>query len=216
MLDTLKKYKFSISIMLLIAFYVSGLIGILSNSQTIDFLSLTPLNLIVNMALLLVNHENGNLKQWFIFLFIGVMGFLVELVGVNTGVIFGEYTYGETLGWKFVETPLIIGVNWIMLTYAVVYTVGNRVNNTILKALICATILVALDFLIEPVAIAYDFWTWKNISIPIKNYIAWFCIGFVFCYVLSYFKKETKNSLAPFLLLLQFIFFGIFNFALWK
>ncbi len=216
MLDTLKKYKFSISIMLLIAFYVSGLIGILSNSQTIDFLSLTPLNLFVNMALLLVNHENGNLKQWFIFLFIGVMGFLVELVGVNTGVIFGEYTYGETLGWKFVETPLIIGVNWIMLTYAVVYTVGNRVNNTILKALICATILVALDFLIEPVAIAYDFWTWKNISIPIKNYIAWFCIGFVFCYVLSYFKKETKNSLAPFLLLLQFIFFGIFNFALWK
>jgi len=216
MLDILKKYKLKISITLLIAFYISGLIGILTNSSTIDFLSLTPLNLIVNMALLLANHQFGKRNQLLIFFIIGVLGFFIELLGVNTGIIFGEYTYGETLGWKFFETPLIIGINWIMLTYAVVYTIGNRIINNVVKALVCAAILVALDFLIEPVAIAYDFWSWQNEGIPLKNYIAWFCISLVFCYAIAYNKNESKNDLAPFLLLFQFIFFGIFNFVLWK
>ncbi|RAR48116.1 carotenoid biosynthesis protein [Flavobacterium lacus] len=216
MLDILKKYKLKISITLLIAFYVSGLIGILTNSSTIDFLSLTPLNLIVNMVLLLANHQFGKRNLLLIFFSIGLLGFFIELLGVNTGIIFGEYTYGETLGWKFFETPLIIGVNWIMLTYAVVYTIGNRIINNVVKALVCAAILVALDFLIEPVAIAYDFWSWENEVIPLKNYIAWFCISFVFCFAIAKYKNESKNDLAPFLLLFQFIFFGIFNFVLWK
>jgi bisanhydrobacterioruberin hydratase len=216
MLENIKKYKLYFSILLLVAFYLSGTIGILTNSSAIDFLSLTPLNLMINMALLMINHENGKPIQWFVFFIIGVLGYTIEVVGVNTGVIFGAYSYGNTLGLKFFETPLIIGINWIMLTYAVVYSIGNKVTNKIVKALLCATILVTLDFLIEPVAIAYDFWSWDNVFIPIKNYIAWFCIGFVFCYLLSWFERDSKNNLAPFLLIFQFIFFGTLIFALWK
>jgi putative membrane protein len=216
MFNSFKKYKLKISIGLLVAFYVSGLIGILTKTTAIDFLSLTPLNLLINATLLLFNHKNGRTIQWLVFFIIGIMGFFIEVIGVNTGVIFGEYIYGTTLGWKLIETPLIIGVNWMMLTYAVVYTVGNSINNTIVKSFICAAILVILDFLIEPVAIAYDFWTWSNVAVPLKNYLAWFGIGFVFSYILCHFKKESNNALAPFLLLLQFIFFGIFNLALWN
>jgi len=216
MFESVKKYKLKISIALLVAFYVSGLIGILTKTTAIDFLSLTPLNLLINVILLFINHEKGRTIQWLVFFIIGILGFFIEVIGVNTGVVFGEYIYGNTLGWKIFETPLIIGVNWMMLTYAVVYTTGNSITNNILKALFCAAILVALDFLIEPVAIAYDFWTWSNIAVPLKNYLAWFGIGFVFCYILCHFKKESNNALAPFLLLLQFIFFGIFNLALWN
>lgn len=209
-----QRFKFNFSIILLAAFYISGILGILTKNTTIDFLSLTPLNLLVNLVLLLLNHQNGTLKHWYSFFVIAVSGYFIEVWGVNAGLVFGNYEYGETLGWKVLETPLIIGINWMILTYSVVYTISKTQDNKIVTALLSAGILVALDFLIEPVAIAYGFWTWAENDIPVKNYIAWFCISFVFCFTIAHFKERSKNNLAPYLLLFQFIFFGIFNFVL--
>ena len=216
MLNNNATLKLKISIIILIAFYASGVIGILTNNQTIDFLSLTPLNLLVNATLLLINHQNGTIKQWLVFFIIAVVGYFIEVVGVTSGLIFGNYVYKTTLGWKFLETPLIIGINWMLLSCAVVYSIGNKIKSEIGIAFVSACILVALDILIEPVAVKYDFWTWEQTIVPLKNYIAWFVISFILCYAVSHFKGESKNNLAPYLLILQFIFFGIFNFMLWK
>ena len=210
------KLKLKVSIVILMAFYISGVIGILTNNQTIDFLSLTPLNLLVNATLLLLNHQKGTNKQWLVFLIIAVIGYFIEVIGVTTGVIFGDYFYKTTLGWKLFETPLIIGVNWMLLTYGVVYTIGIKIKNTIGIALASAFVLVALDILIEPVAIKYDFWIWKQAIVPFKNYIAWFFISFILCYIVAHYKSVSKNNFAPYLLVMQFIFFGIFNFMIWK
>jgi putative membrane protein len=216
MLNKNSKLKLKISIIILIAFYISGIVGILTKNQTIDFLSLTPLNLLVNATLLLLNHQKGTNKQWLVFLIIAVIGYFIEVIGVTTGVIFGDYFYKTTLGWKLFETPLIIGVNWMLLTYGVVYTIGVKIKNTIGIALASAFVLVALDILIEPVAIKYDFWTWKQAIVPFKNYIAWFFISFILCYIVAHYKSVSKNNFAPYLLVMQFIFFGIFNFMIWK
>jgi putative membrane protein len=216
MLDNIKNLKFKISIAIIFAFYISGIIGILSNSQTIDFLSLTPLNLLVSLFVLLYNHQNGTPKQWLVFFIVAVLGYFVEVVGVNTGIIFGEYTYQTTLGWKVLETPVMIAVNWLILTYAVVYTLGKKIKNTLYLALLSAVVLVILDFLIEPVAIQYNFWIWASDTVPVENYIAWFVVSFGLCYLMAHDKEKAKNDLAPYLLILQFVFFGIFNLALWK
>ena len=210
------KLKLKVSIIILIAFYISGIVGILTKNQTIDFLSLTPLNLLVNATLLLLNHQKGTNKQWLVFLIIAVIGYFIEVIGVTTGVIFGDYFYKTTLGWKLFETPLIIGVNWMLLTYGVVYTIGVKIKNTIGIAFASAFVLVALDILIEPVAIKYDFWIWKQAIVPFKNYIAWFFISFILCYIVAHYKSVSKNNFAPYLLVMQFIFFGIFNFMIWK
>jgi putative membrane protein len=216
MLDNIKNLKLKISIAIIFAFYISGIIGILSNSQTIDFLSLTPLNLLVSLFVLLYNHQNGTPKQWLVFFIVAVLGYFVEVVGVNTGIIFGEYTYQTTLGWKVLETPVMIAVNWLILTYAVVYTLGKKIKNTLYLALLSAVVLVILDFLIEPVAIQYNFWIWASDTVPVENYIAWFVVSFGLCYLMAHDKEKAKNDLAPYLLILQFVFFGIFNLALWK
>jgi len=216
MLDNIKNLKLKISIAIIFAFYISGIIGILSNSQTIDFLSLTPLNLLVSLFVLLYNHQNGTPKQWLVFFIVAVLGYFVEVVGVNTGIIFGEYTYQTTLGWKVLETPVMIAVNWLILTYAVVYTLGKKIKNTLYLALLSAVVLVILDFLIEPVAIKYNFWIWASDTVPVENYIAWFVVSFGLCYLMAHDKEKAKNDLAPYLLILQFVFFGIFNLALWK
>jgi hypothetical protein len=48
---------------------------------------LTPLNLVINVALLFLNHQNGTNKQAIVFLIIAVAGFFIEAIGVNTGLI---------------------------------------------------------------------------------------------------------------------------------
>jgi putative membrane protein len=88
MLNNNTKLKLKVSIIILLAFYISGIIGILTNNQTIDFLSLTPLNLLVNAVLLLLNHQKGTNKQWLVFFIIVVVGYFIEVIGVTTGVIF--------------------------------------------------------------------------------------------------------------------------------
>jgi bisanhydrobacterioruberin hydratase len=216
MLNNNANLKLNVSIIILIAFYVSGVVGILTNNQTIDFLSLTPLNLLVTAFLLLINHQHGTKSQWLVFFTVAVIGYSVELLGVSTGVIFGDYVYKTTLGWKLFETPLIIGVNWMILTYAAVYTVGIKIKSTIGIAFISACILVTLDLLIEPVAIKYDFWTWDQEVVPLKNYIAWFVISFFLCYPVAHYKSVSVNNFAPFLLIMQFVFFGIFNIFMQK
>jgi putative membrane protein len=214
MLNNETPLKLRASIIILIAFYVSGIIGILSKNQTIDFLSLTPLNLLVNATLLFVNHRNATYKLGFVFLIVAIAGYFIEVLGVTTGLIFGHYEYKTTLGFKFFETPLIIGVNWMLLTCSVVFSIESKIKSKLGVALASACILVALDILIEPVAMQYHFWNWKDAVVPLKNYIAWFVISFVLCFTVTHFKGNSKNDLAPYLLILQFIFFGIFNFFL--
>ena len=212
MFRKIKITKIQFSIILLILIYLTGFIGIVASKNPIDFLSLTPLNLGISAILLFINHQKGFQNQVFIFILIGILGYFIEVLGVNTGVIFGEYTYGKTLGWKVFETPLMIGVNWILLTYATVYSLEKYIQTKWILALFSSLVLVTLDFLIEPIAITYDFWTWTNGQIPIQNYVAWYVIGVVFCFALAQFKKDSFNTFAHFLLLLQFLFFGILNF----
>lgn len=214
MLNNDTPLKLRASIIILVAFYVSGIIGILSKNQTIDFLSLTPLNLLVNATLLFVNHRNATYKHAIVFLIVAVVGYFIEVLGVTTGLIFGHYVYNTTLGFKFFETPLIIGVNWMLLTCSVVFSIESKIKSKIGVAFASACILVALDILIEPVAMHYDFWNWKDAVVPLKNYIAWFIISFILCFTVVHYKGESKNDLAPYLLALQFIFFAIFNFLL--
>ncbi|MBK7868300.1 MAG: carotenoid biosynthesis protein [Ignavibacteriales bacterium] len=40
-----------------------------------------------------------------------VVTFTLEAVGVATGVIFGKYTYGPTLGPGLFNVPILLGIN---------------------------------------------------------------------------------------------------------
>ena len=46
-----------------------------------------------------------------LFLLVAVLGFAIEWYGVHTGSPFGFYQYGEGLGIKWKDIPLVIGLN---------------------------------------------------------------------------------------------------------
>lgn len=197
----------------LIVIYIVGIIGIVVPLHP-DFIRLTPLNLLVSVALMLWNHGAFTLKEIIGLVLVFVLGFLAEAHGTNYGIIFGEYQYGEVMGWQVWNTPLSAGLLWLIVTYGAGATVNYFFPswNFWFKAIVGAFLLVLLDTLIEPVAISQQFWQWKGDVVPLRNYFGWFWISIVQLAVFQYFIEKNTNKIAILLLLLQFIFFAILNY----
>ncbi|MEM9823406.1 MAG: carotenoid biosynthesis protein [Bacteroidota bacterium] len=201
-----KEFGFSL---FLTSMYVGGLFGIALPIHP-DFIYLTPFNLMVSLGIAFWFHPKWD-QALFLFLVISfTTGFLVELLGVQSGLIFGEYEYGEVLGWKIGGTPLMIGVNWAMLVYASAATVQHfwPKAKTWVKVVMGAAAMVLLDLVIEPVAIHFDFWTWGAVEVPIQNYIAWFLVALPLHAAFHRLLGAVTNKVAIVLFTLQFLFFG--------
>ncbi|MGD9613328.1 MAG: carotenoid biosynthesis protein [Kiritimatiellia bacterium] len=114
-----------------------------------------------------------------------VVTFAAEAAGVATGAVFGEYVYGPTLGWQALDVPLIIAFNWVMVVNGAVCIAGRivppraGVGPKAAMPLLAGLIAAAFDFLMEPVAIRLDYWTWAGGTIPLQNYAAWFVLAAV-------------------------------------
>nr|WP_262905434.1 carotenoid biosynthesis protein [Hymenobacter nitidus] len=135
------------------------------------------------------------------------VGFFVEVVGIQTGKIFGQYTYGATLGLKWLGVPLMIGLNWLMLTYMTGVLARYLPISDFLRAVVAALLLVGMDICLEPVAVRYDFWTWAFDVIPLQNFKGWFVVALILQVYFNRTDFEKRNPLVPFVYLLQLLFF---------
>jgi putative membrane protein len=208
MADVHKNKKILYSAIFLLIIHTVGIIGLTSSFKDL-FLTLTPLNLLISVAFIYINQKEYNKSLLVASILIYLMGFIVELIGVKTGLLFGKYSYGNTLGLKLFNIPLIIGVNWLMLVFSVGCILNSANLSFVVKSIIGAFMLVFLDFLIEPIAIKFDFWDWQNGIIPFKNYMAWFLFSFLFLMVFYKFQFNKNNSIAKLLYFVQILFFGV-------
>jgi len=202
--------KQRLAITVIILFHLVGLIGLCLPQSRAIFLQLVPYHLLLMMAVIVFTHQPFN-KQFI--LFIGLIfgiGFIAEWIGVHKSWLFGNYRYGDTLGLKFNDVPLIIGINWFLLVYcAGVLMQRTGVKNNWLRIITGATILVLLDMLIEPVAIRFNYWHWADDVIPIKNYACWFIISGLLLFVFEKFEFKKQSLVGAILLIAQFVFFGV-------
>ena len=200
----MEKNKDIIGFFLLIL-HVAGAIG-LSNEYFSDiFLSLVPYNIALTFLLCFFY---VSFKKYFKPIFLIVLfGFIIELVGVKTGFLFGEYSYGDTLGFKIFEVPLVIGLNWLILCLATFSLFSVFMKNKFLLPFYSSISMVLLDFIIEPVAIKYSFWSWSSGFIPAQNYIMWFFISFIMHYILLYYRTKIHYKFGVYVILSQLFFF---------
>ncbi|MFC2113911.1 carotenoid biosynthesis protein [Bacteroidota bacterium] len=196
---------------LLIILYLIGIVGFSVPILKPIFTALTPFNLMLSFLLLILYFKEKSNQFWIISVLIVLLGYLVEVAGVKTGKIFGHYSYGETLGLKWFDTPLLIGINWLMLSLAAYVIVKNIGLKTWPGALFGAFLMLAYDIVLEPVAIKTDMWEWVQFNVPIRNYVAWYVISFGFLMLLYRTNIQTENKLAKGLFLLQFLFFLILS-----
>jgi len=191
-------------------YYAVGLTGILLPETNPLFTRLIPFSLLLSYFALSIFHpDKTNKKSLLIFLLIGILGFVAEAIGVNTGLIFGHYQYGNSLGFKIFNTPAVIGLNWLFLVYASASVLERAKMNNFVKIILSSALMLVYDIVLEQVAPRIDMWHWENDSVPFQNYLAWFVISVIFHSMIKGFEIKTDNKLAPILLISQFMFFLI-------
>jgi len=189
--------------------YIAGVIGLNIHATAELFKFLTPFNLVASLGILLYFHNDWN-RDFIIFAVITFLtGYFIEVIGVKTGLIFGHYQYDRTLGFEIFDVPPVIGVNWLLL----VYCVGSsfcRVNQPLyIKVFYGAMLMTMFDFLVEPIAIRLEMWSWFSLLPPIQNYIGWFLVSAFLLTLFHWLPFRKENKIAFWLLILQICFFGI-------
>lgn len=224
MIKNISKYQIATSIAIL--FHCIGLAGLLF-FKTDFFIDSTPFNLLLSFSLLVWTQTQKNIAFFLFMAIVFIIGFFSEAVGVNTGLLFGNYSYGNVLGYKCLNVPLLIAINWFIIIYCcgistqmLLLKLINKIAadtktpapllNAVSVIADGATLAVIFDWLMEPVAIKLGFWTWHGDgSIPLYNYICWFVISMILLAIFHFCKFNKKNKFAVNLLLVQAMFFLI-------
>ena len=107
--------------------------------------------------------------------------YAIEYVGATTGLPYGEFSYVVSLGPMLFGTipyalplffiPLV--VNSYLLT---VLLLGERARNTAIRLPVVAAMVVAIDLVLDPAAVALGFWTFADgvfYGVPAVNYAGW-------------------------------------------
>ncbi|MCI1188112.1 carotenoid biosynthesis protein [Hymenobacter sp. DH14] len=198
---------------LVLLFHLTGFVGLAFSDDPGFYLRFTPLTLGLTALLLLWFQEGCDASFWGFCLTVVLLGFGAEFVGVNTGKVFGHYTYGDTLGFKlfdqqpFSGVPPMIGLNWLVLTYLCGMLVRYVPMGELARILIAAMLMVGFDACLEPVAGRFDFWHWTAGVIPAQNFRDWFIFA---CILQMLFNRTTfakRNPLVPLVYLTQLLFF---------
>jgi bisanhydrobacterioruberin hydratase len=218
----IKYSKCQIATAVAILFHVIGFIGIALVKSDFIIRS-TSFNLVLMFGLLMWTQKEKSNSFWIFVTITFLLGLAVEIIGVNTQLLFGEYSYGKVLGYQLYNVPMVIGLNW----FVIIYCCGISIQTLLLKAINKlaeektvpqaalkaisvmvdgATLAVFFDWLMEPVATVLGYWQWKG-AIPLYNYVCWFVIAMAMLALFHFLNFKKENKFAVHLLLIQALFF---------
>jgi putative membrane protein len=224
-----KKIKLSDWRVQTLILFVFFLVGIIWHAWDLTYpfmVILTPYVLLISGIWAIYK----SLKYKYVIAWIGIayiVTFFLEVVGAETDLIFGPYFYGDGLGLKLLNVPVVIGLNWVFIIFSLVLFsqwlvkefLNLEINAKIEFALIIvltASLATLFDFILEPAAIGLNYWNWTLTSnpydIPIQNYIAWFLISLLFAFTFLLIPKEKRIELeesphSPWFVVIQVFFF---------
>ncbi len=177
-----------------------------------SLVSLAYVTLLVCGSVLFLS-ESDKKKAFPAYLIIYVLGYLIEYIGIHTQLLFGDYTYQTAMGYKLGEVPLVIGVNWfaiVVSSVSVVRSIPVKMNIWI-TSLVAALLCTLMDYIIEPVAVKFNFWSWEGNQIPMSNYFDWFIFSFIFAWIYAR-QKFSVNKSAVILYFIWIVFFSVIKF----
>ncbi len=194
---------------ILLILYMVGAVGMLMPSTRTWFVQLSALNLAISFIGLIASRK-AKPMTFLVFLSIAfIIGITVELIGVHTSYLFGSYYYGESLGLKWYGVPLIIGLNWGIMTVSSSAVLHRFQFNKHIETILAAILMVLFDYILEPVAVKLDYWHWTDGQIPVYNFVCWFGVSYILQLIYQRMKLSEVNKVAESLFLMMFIFFTL-------
>ena len=198
---------------LVLLFHITGFVGLAYSDNPDFYLRFTPLTLLLTAFLLLAFQQERGAAFWSFAITVAVLGFTAEVIGVNTGRVFGHYTYGDTLGPKLLDAqplvgvPPLIGLNWLVVTYICGVLARYLPLTELARTLVAALLMLGLDLCMEPIAGQYDFWHWSAGVIPLQNFRDWFILACIMQMLFNRANFSKFNPLVPLVYLVQLLFF---------
>ena len=106
---------------------------------------------------------------------------LVEVLGVRTGVPFGDYRYTGGLGPSLLGVPVVVPLAWAMFAYPAL-VVGRLLGRPWLAG---AWALASWDLFLDPQMVAAHHWRFAAGGVPVSNYLGWLAVALVLMALLA-------------------------------
>jgi putative membrane protein len=153
-----------------------------------------------------------------------IVSYVMEEIGVRTGLIYGAYHYSDLLGTKLGHVPVIIPLAWFMMIYPswMVAREILRVTNThsivgiTAQAIVAAWVMTAWDVVMDPGMAAQGNWVWERggayFGVPPQNYFGWLLTTFLVYWIAGWLwksRKDGKTKLFEALPVIVYSFFAV-------
>ncbi len=189
--------------------FIAAIVGHSIPSVLPYMLKLTPFFLLAinGLALFSIREEkNLRLLGWCILFF--TVSILFEILGVKTGFVFGQYIYGNTLGFKLFGVPLITALNWTLVIAGIANIFEERNMGSLEMFMIAVGVCaVFFDSILEPVAVKCGYRLWLDSIIPMHNYYSRFIISALGAMLIKLLKVKFNSGLLWKYIAMQTIYF---------
>jgi len=192
--------------------YLTLLIGLTIDNSRPYFLPYIPILYLISGITLLYFHKGWS-PTFILYILITFLGcFIVQLANVKTNFIYGQMTYGATLGPKILGVPIVATFNRFILLYCVGLLVKRlKIKYAVFSSLLGALILVFFNLLAEPVATSLKIRAWASQMSPLQDYGGRFIAAFVFLYLFNMMDFPKKNKMYLPVFIMEVLFFIYLN-----
>jgi uncharacterized membrane protein len=174
----------------------------LTHGATRDRLTVAIVVLAGLAALVHAATTRGLLAAALLFASTAVPGFVVEALGVHTGVPFGRYSYASSLGVRVTAVPLVIALAWTMLAWPAALVAQRLVSKPLARVAVGAWALASWDLFLDPQMVSAGHWTWASAgphlpgvpAVPVTNYLGWLVVACVVSLALQGILHAAPNG----------------------
>jgi putative membrane protein len=135
-----------------------------------------------------------------------IVSYLMEEIGVRSGLVYGAYHYSDLLGAKLGHVPIIIPLAWFMMIYpswmvsrAMLSGINTRsLLGLTVQATVAAWVITGWDMVMDPGMAAAGNWIWENggayFGVPRRNYLGWLLTTFLVYWIAGWLWRGIQHK----------------------
>lgn len=135
----------------------------------------------------------------------GGLGLAAEVLGLRTGLPFGDYTYAHRLGPQLLGVPVVIALAWAMMSYPCLLAARRLTRHPVATAALAGLLLASWDLFLDPQMVTEGHWTWSSIGstlpgipgVPLQNFVGWLLVAVVLMLLLDRLRRRSDDGAVP-------------------
>ena len=165
----------------------------------------------------------GGIRAASLFVVLSVFAYLIEYVGVVSGVPYGWFSYSELMGVKLLGVvPALLPLAYVPLVLGAGALAATHSKKPWKRLLLMTAYLVLFDLVLDPGAVAIGLWSFSGggvyYGVPFINYVGWVLSGVVasWLFIVFSYKRFVPRQLVISTFLLLAFWAGVAAvFSLW-